>query len=539
MKVLTPQQIWENFDRKLDDLNISFIKTIKDSKKNTTNYLYFNGPKENNSFTRVYCKITSPPKPTDTIIFIMADSFKDIDDADIQIFLDRGWATLVVDYAGFNENRERFTLYPKAFDNANYFKHSDNLYDFTIDPQKTCWYIWEQVALRSITLLEYFSYSKICMVGVGNGASQVYKTLYLEDSLICGFTLYSIGCNDLLDATTDDLEKLRFKTSLYSANYTSHLNSPLFIQVTSNEENGMLDYMNNLYFNSCDGTLLAISDRSNRSLNSDHLNNIFLWLENNLNSNPLPKEPLIEAMGSQGHLYYSLKADTSQEIKSVDLFFSISQVNPAYRNWRKYSMELVSNGEYLKKVDVFSSTEPVYAFCNVNYANGMTISSMIHQKVPSLLSVNSDNIKFKRLVYDTDMGINDWICLDDNSNTQEKISLVNGLHEIEGVKSISNTLSTFKLADIQYQGHDDNLLQITLSTKHDQIINFSITKAPDYTKYTCQKDIKEIEGWKKFTLSYTDFRSNKGSLEDWSNIVTFSISSENKTDFLLNSMLWV
>ncbi len=251
----------------------------------------------------------------------------------------------------------------------------------------------------------------------------------------------------------------------------------------------------------------------------------------------LPSTPELESKGSQNQLYYDLKIDAGEDPEYVRLFVAYAQKNSAFRNWRKYDLEMVGEDEYICKVSVPLPDEPVYAFATVKYKNGFCISTAVDKVIPKSLGVNAAVLNFKRLIYDSSMGLSDFIVLSGANKKDGRLVLEKGPFDLEGIRSTSNSLTTFRLADPQFIGKPDGVLQLSLYSATIQKISFNITASDKLLKYSCIKELSPQNAWSKVALSLIDFRGDKGALSSWSEILTFEIESENAV--LLNSMLWV
>ena len=103
-----------------------------------------------------------------------------------------------------------------------------------------------------------------------------------------------------------------------------------------------------------------------------------------------------------------------------------------YRNWSRLNLERVSEDEYITKADVYVLKDETSAFVSVRYSNGVILSSEIVTRVPYMMGVAAKEIVRSRLVYDVDMGVDDWLISSDCGGDGE-ISIKEGANGIEGV----------------------------------------------------------------------------------------------------------
>ncbi len=292
--ILTPQQLWKDYDRKSLPLAVSVV-----SGENTgaylVRYVYFNGEKTADGVARVYAKLYEPdgaPKTAATVVF--DDPDKAVDAFDPSEYLTRGIAVLVIDYTGDAPDKTRYTLYPKSLSYANFSK-ADLFGEKGSEPDRCCWHTWAISGMRAVTFLESEGYSDIFALGVGYGGLQVWKMCYLEGTVRAGAVIFSGPFAQ--DAS------LSYKASVAAAAYAGLIKSPVYIQITSNEQNGSLDYMNELYeLSAANGAYFSICARANRVIDPDRADNIAKWFCTHLNGERLPAPPEITAKGSQNQL---------------------------------------------------------------------------------------------------------------------------------------------------------------------------------------------------------------------------------------------
>jgi len=564
--IITPQLLWEGYDpyaAPLEPIRVSHGET-NDAFFYT---LYFNGEKaESGGITRIFTKLYTPkmyvPDFTDTLadlisakkkphtncnssekladtlkiksltpslVLVMDDIEHSVDTFDPSIYLNEGFSVLVVDYAGISDYKNRFTIYPKAFDKANYFLHPESVKE-TDTPKNSSWYIWQTVAMRSTALAKALGFTNLFMLGIGHGMEMVYKTAYFDDIILAAATQRAGGVVNSTD--------LQYVASLDSSAYAQHAKCPIFIQVPSNEQNASLDNISALFESAAaSGARLSIIERSVRAIDAARKNDPALWFKFILRNISYPAAPKLEPKGSQNKLYYNIFTDNADHVDSVSLFVAHMQTNSAFRNWRTAAVQNVGPGEYLADVEVLNCAEAVYAFVNVRYTSGLTLSSFVTAVMPKALGITAAPLLPKRLVYDTGMGLSAWL-VPNAESAEESLSLATGALGLEGMVSATNVLTTFRLADPQYKGADDASMQLMLYTKHKQVVTFFVTSRQNGVLYAAIKEFSGEPQWIKTTLLPSDFKIlNGGTLNSWQDVLTFEIHSEE--ELMLNSLLWV
>ncbi|MCL2061878.1 MAG: hypothetical protein FWH03_04550 [Firmicutes bacterium] len=538
--ILTPQQLWKDYDRSKTPLAVKTVSASEDG-VSSIRYVYFNGDSVLDGTPRIFAKLYIPASAPRTVsaVAVFDDPENSVDAFDPTEYLSRGFAVLVTDYAGEADGKTRYTLYPKSLSaHADLLKNTLSA-SKDVSAAQSCWYLYACVALRAMTFLENEGFTNRFVLGIGHGGEQVWKVCYFEGAARAGGVLFSGGVRKAdagVDANETDKNYLAYKAALDSSAYANFIKSPVFIQITSNEQNGSLPRMNKLYEAALErGAYFSVSERANRAIIPSRMNNIALWFSMLLEGNALPSPPKITAKGSENQLYLEIKVHDPAQIADAALFVAHKQKNSAYRNWRRHEMPAISEDEYLTRVAVFSVDSPVFAFVNITYKNGICISSAVERVNPALLNVAAEPSAFKRLLYDSSMGVSDWLVLSTESAADEKPHICSGPRELEGVTA-SHALTTFRLADPQYTGRADSVLQITLFSAAAQEIGFHI-KNEKSVRFSCIKETVSMTNWVKFSFSPTDFKGSAGALTSWQDVLTFEVTFTSPV--LVNSLLWV
>ncbi len=530
MEVLTPQGLWKDYNRKALPLDVSVVTSFQEDDVKIER-LYFSGERTADGVTRIYARLWIPKVQDPPVIILMNELGACVDECDCLPLAKLGYAVLVLDYAGERDDRERYTLYPKALDFANYFKHPETADTFPANPKQSCRYIWMTVLMRAITFVEEDKRlsDTMAVMGVGEGGSQVFKIAALED-LKCGVTMFS---THEPEPKADDLA---FRTCLDNSGYAKMCRFPILNAVCSNDHDGYFDRISATCRN-VDKYYLTTGQRVSKALLSRQKNCIKRWLNRYLQMGlPLDiKPPEIFAKESDRQLYYTVKADTRENIVKVDLFVAYSMKVGAFRNWRHIPTLTAAVGEYIAKVPVYDASRPVYAFASVTYVDGNTFSTPLLTCTPALLGIKEHNIVKSRLLYDSDSGTDDFVS---PQGGDEAVVMRGGAYGIEGVCSLSGELATYKFSDIQFKAEPDSVLQLIVYSDVEQELSFSVRTEEDDgdVEYVCVKKLEKDNNWTKFTLSADEFKSCEGALYSFADAIYFSVRGEK---LLVNTMLWV
>ena len=511
-------------------LDVSVI-TSTQSDGLTVERVYFSGERTGDGVTRIFARLWLPKENKPPVVIVMNELDVCIDEFELGSLARLGYAVIALDYAGERADKERYTIYPKALDFANYHKHPETVHSFPSNPKLSCRYIWMTVLMRALTLAEEDARmsDNIAVMGIGEGASQIFKIAALED-LKCGVTVFSTKEEEA------GVEDIGFKASLSNSGYASMCRFPVLNAVCSNDHDGYFDRIS-ATCRTADKYYLTTGQRVSKALLARQRSCIKRWLNRHLQMGlPLDiKPPEILARESEKQLYCDVKADPRENVTKVDMFVAYSMEIGAFRNWRKITPLSSGAGEYLAKVPVYDATRPVYAFASVTYEDGYTFSTPQLTCTPALMGVKSQNIVRSRLLYDSDGGTDDFVS---PQGGDEAVEMRKGAHDIEGVCSLSGELATFKFGDEQYKADTGSVLQLIVYSDKEQDIEFTVrtSERGGEVEYVCRKKLEKDNNWTKFTLSAEEFKSREGALDTFSDAIYFSIRAD---ELLINTMLWV
>lgn len=541
MEILTPQIIWKGYDASALPLSASVLSDKTENGVRTV-LAYFNGPTTTDGVARVFVRCVLPvaDKPVPAVVY-MPDAHRPVSAVDVSYLVRDGYAAVLPDYAGEREDDARYTLYPRSMACANFTP--DCLTEVPDDVRVNCWIIWAETLMRAVTFaasLDGVDAGRIAVAGDGIAAASVLKAAAVDGRVKCAVTLFSPGYRP---EETEGRDYLSYKVALDGAAYAPMIKVPLLMMLSSNEQDDSTDDMSEIFelIPPESGSRLSISERTSHAFGVKQKNNVSLWLAYHLKGiGSVPGAPELAVSCEERRLRFSVTAPEGCD--DVELFASQAMPRGSLRNWRRTIPEKTENGEYVAYADVYDIKQPVYAFANVcPHGGGMSVSTPVLSRVPALLGVAETPVKSSRLVYDGDMGTDDWVV---QSPLAEKdtLTMVPGPFGIPGVSSSIGTMSTFKIGDAAYRGRGSLLLQIMIYSAVDQTVTFTVVARGDeeddgYTSYSYSATLSPSDEWRKLTLAATDFKSPHAAGMEWENAVYLRVDSD--APVAISSMIWV
>lgn len=516
MEVISSQALWKEYDRKSLPLNVSVVSEKEENGAIVTRF-YFSGAASPDGVTRVYARLVRPSAGVLPVVVVLGDLY---DSADSLTFDAGGRAVLYIDYSGRKE-AARFTLYPEGMRFAEPYYTPDTLKALPASPGKTCWYVWGTVVLRAMTYIESdpnLDASAAAVVGIGTGGAQVWKAL----------CTLSVRGGVIINERGGKLDDTGFKAGLDSVSYAGRITAPLLCLCCSNGDDLSIDQLSETIAAAAPECLLSVRPRAFRGTNEKQRRSVEIFLDKIFGGGTLPARPKLTARASEGALYCELAS--AAPVGDPRLYTAHSSEKPSLRNWQCVRMEKAGEGDYIARVGVTDASEPIRLFAIVETEDGLALSSELVEATPAAMGIAAAQLKKNRLIYDGDMGVDDWIGGDgDEAETGE------GPFGIGGVTAES-ALSTFKISDSAYSGEDGYVLQMLAYSEADQTVTVNaVTKSGEV--YFTLRELKTNDEWTKLSFNVTDFKSAEGSLDSWDKIAAISMLYGARV--IVNSMLWV
>lgn len=514
MELMTPQTLWKDLDThtSFDESVLRYVDC--DGRK--VKEFYFSGLHTSDGVIRIFARYLHNGDDLPTLVY-----FGEEKDNSLSIPSVIRHNFLTVDYTGVKKGKSRGTMYPYSLGDAE----SDHE-ALEPSPKESRWYAWASVAMYAVLYAKTCGNGKVAVIGMEQGGSLVWK-LSACVGADAGITLFSTGYEP-------DRDDIYYRACLDNRSYAPLLRFPVMEIVSSNESDGSIDFMSEIYSaikrKDC---RICINERSDHTIGEEGKHNVELWLDKYLgDSGEVPEAPTVRPYESGGKLYYEIKCGGKPD--RIDFYVSMGTSHGAMRNWSNVKLMRLEDS-YLAGIKVFDANAQISAFVNIR-EKGYKISSAVTTRIPSKMGIAVEENKPSRLIYDGDMGVDDWAM---NENVAPVMQ--NGPYGIRGVVA-NKKLYTYKLADTRFRGPEEGLLQIMFCTKVKQSVKFTICdKSSRAYSFYIEADLRQ--GWITKSLSKEDFKAGDADFEgvalpSWRDAVTFEIEPSSGT-VLISSLLWV
>lgn len=557
IKILTPIQLWANYNPVKQPLDISF-NDVRSDGRYITKSMFITAEDAEDGKVRAYVKVVYPPKdtPAPAVLFIPSAETKTVSEEFIKEILDKGCIFATFDYAGESKGKEFFTSYPDSMAYGQYSGKSSlvNLDNFD-GCEKTPWFIWTKIARRVLTLLcsdPKVDCGKIALIGMREGASIGWKVAGTDGRIsmfasVIGCGYYGYGGNKFSDAPPKELSvaQVSFLAGMASQSYAKTVMCPVYLLMTTNNLFSDVDRAGDiLKLTASHDKSLVFTPGASDSINTDSYNSLMLWLYGGLLDAPLREEPPKSTFySSDGRLYLSI--NVTGEAQSAEVFTAYDEAVPELRNWERAGDPLmISATEYLLDLDIPEGVKKIFAFVTVKYKSGMMLSTEIVSVSPDALGVTEYSAikqNRQRLIYSSSAAGGAFYVENDHfSKDENRLSVTEGPFGIKGIGSSKGHLVSYRLGDANFMGEDGYILQADAYAKAEKeiVITMYTYEQESFKAFAAVRKLPESGRWQRINFTVSEFKSaERISLKSWKLVKKFEISDAEGVIF--NNILWV
>ncbi len=557
-KVLMPGAIWKDFDATADPLDAETLYTRRAPDGHVEEIWRFTAMAREDGKVRVIARVVrAGNKGENSPVVLLVGEYHRPPDPDFALSLVKAGYTLVIPDISAVSKSER-TMFPPSLSYGEYAKSGEHLYRITETAKDTCQYLYSVIVKRTeVFIKRNIGEGKLILMGMGDAvevAMQVAGSGGISDALACingsGYKEY-IKRNRYGSASEESLvmdeERMCWLTGIASVAYAKNVKIPTFIAIGSNAHNSDVDRLSNLCaLLGSDSVRTVISPRAGDFMLPEAYESLILWLRSVAGStvNELPELPELKiAVKEDGRPHLEAVCDPSSMIKRTTFYYATGSYNHEVRDWHELDGVSASYSEYIATIEDYDAEAPLFAFAEVEYENGMTLTSLVEYAELKGLNVRRSDRKKSGgivVVYRAGDEDNGFVADYDGAVLMDKnIKTVATPKGMEGVVAECGGLRTYHFFAGENAG-SDKLVQIDLYAEKDTEVKVSVIgDTDDGAKiYTANITIGNTKGYfsdTKFALS--DFKDDTlRAPSDWSGIRALSIRGEG---LVIGSILFI
>ncbi len=560
-KILTPVSVWSGFS--IDFIpQAETVDKVEDGKYVISTF-YVGGKIVLDSQVKILCTSVKTKEKPEKAVLVIPDFEKGIDFALLKALADQGYLALSVDLSGEQEGKNRYTVYPKSVEYANYQLAKDKLFSVEKDVLKTCWYEWDCTVKY---VLEYLSKNlkikDIGLIGVGKAGTVLWHVLANEKKVRFGVSILNAGWETYLNYDKFDSEtpsnftdeQVKYLAGIEAQAYAPYATCPVLVLSATNsfdfDCDRVMDTVSRVkenYYSACDFSVNYSDCVSNKAFSN------LLYFANKCfdekGKPELPEYPDIKCDIREKTLKVNVSA-CEKDLKSVSVYAQEQTLTRDRRSWFKFgetSSKQGVSGEFTFDFIPYEETSLVLFFAKAEYENGYTISSyIIHKKLEKdevqrkykTGIVCSPRAEFSESVFSPDK-TQDLASFIDISGVCE-IKTVVGPMGIQGI-SCDRGLKTFKINSKKDKPREDAILVMDVSLVKDGQFTATLLSEGangEITEYTYVVPLLGGDLWHNLKIELNRFKSLEGRLlKSYDTVFAVKFNADQK--FLINNVLFL
>lgn len=548
--ILTPLQIWQDYDPEASPLQISFTDFRKQG-GNISFEAFFNTDNYIDGAPRIFVSGVYPVSPSPKIAIYIKDGTgmpapKVFSDA----YIGRGFGFIEFDYNAENTDAARRSRYPESvrYGEAAF---SDGHFS-TADPtaKDSCQYLWTTVTRRVITLVKTLSKDcRIILVGAREGADMLWQTAAMDKRVDAAVAINNAGWREYGEISrfdenaeplqmTDQLE--RWFAGCASQTYARYVECPVLLVCGSNNAITSVDRIENtlslvdngrVYCTICPNTGLLMPQYSL----STQLNFVEFY---DSKAPLLKKSPELSLSAEDGKAVASITVDAPLATKEISVWYAFDEQDSTIRNWNK--IILPQNGCKRCVIPVAENAECVFAFVNAEYEDGTVLSSFEdYFRLPE--GIEREKTRRTHIIYERKNGVGSFVA----ENSRNYLScttpfLKAGAYDILGITCEDADITTYSVGEDRYLRTDESLLQFDAYSPVKTSVEVRVCNKENGKKvvYTAVCTVNGDGEWTKCSLTPSSFKTQTlAPLKGWKNIKSLTFHKINGV--LFKNILWV
>lgn len=548
--ILSPIALWADYDPGAVKLKANFLKYETDERGVVDFEVYLSCDTNTEKETPlIYCTGSIPKAnyKNATIIYINGFNTFKLEEM-YDRFIPTGYGIVTFDYLGISD-REHYTIYPESLKFANYIYCEDHLYSYVNSPKDSCSYVWSKMCRNVITFIKKFlgEDNKIYLRSSNEGGHIAWPVAGMDNRVEGLITTNNAGWFKLkgifrfLETAQEydfSEESLRWMSSCSPQAHAKFVSCPVLYLSGTNTDLTTIDRV--------DKTLdLTVNDGNNRvclcanltnTLNASARDTLANWLDNVYEGTIMPQTPSVSFEVDDGAVYARMDYDDSLEIEKLTIFYSYNEINSEFRHWDRI---LVSSNNPMTQIDVRYGDTRIFAFASVRYKGGLHFTSLPQMLNLTKYKVNMVAPKHTRIIYERKQGLNAW-AVDNITGASYMPELKTGAYDILGVTAFKGDLSTFYIADKNFERTETSILQFDCYSEKERILEVELSvEANDFAYDHYRVSIKLTGGeWQKISLAHADFKTSElVALKNWDRVKKLSFIDIDNT--LINNLIWI
>lgn len=532
-RITTPQQVWAGFDPAAEPLEIEVTKTWREENIEFRE-LRFTGLTQGDSKVRVYAIYAAPAggKQLPAVLHIHGGG-QTVSPEWLRFWSRRGYAALTFDFCGKWPGREKFTDWGELTQ-GNMATPGEKLMAVEPSPRESSWYLWSRVSRRALTVLaaqDEVDRERLGIYGISVGGSLVWPVAATDSRVKAACAIYGVGYTTYpvdfaeADPQASDPKTMIWRATMEPESYAPLVRCPILFLNSTNDHHGRMDPSFLTLGKVTADCRWAYTPRYRHHILWEQGQNLSLWMDTHLLQKPAwPRSPAAKLqLSAEGVPHLAVTPDRPEDVQRLEIFSAVENTNPINRFWRSATVAR-SGDRWFADLPVINIHQPLFAFANVHYQNGICLSTRLQTAIPSKLGSAVATDRPTLLIDDFSTGIGDWVttstATDPIPPVPTLLKAATGLGDLPGV-TVSHpiTLLTHKIGDPKWRGPDGASLELKVFASTAKELHVTIKEremSPGQRAYVATRQLEPAADWQLLRLTAADFRDENGeSPKSW------------------------
>lgn len=542
----TPEEVWRGFDPRAEPLEVEVVRRWEQDGAKFTE-LYFTGMiAPDGEKVRVYAIASAPTNATNLpgLLHIHGGG-QTAYEPWLKFWNARGYAALTFNWGGHWENREKFTDWG-SLKQGNHRDSGPMLQATEPTVRASSWYLWTRISRRALTVLEQMpgvDGRRLGIFGVSMGGTIVWPFAAMDSRVKAACAIYGVGANtypdelDAPDSGAADAGVRLWRAAMEPESYASLIKCPMLFLNASNDQHGKMDW----------AFLTLQSLRSewrqvHTPLFRHHIgvnegSNLPLWMDTFVKgSGPVwPKPPEVTVtLDAAGVPQMEVKADHSQPITNATLFYAVENRNPKNRHWRSVTAGRIGN-QWRAALPVLDVNQPLFAFANIYYANGIALGSSLVRVTPATLGNAKATDRPSLILSDVSDDFAGWATASPAADPLPPVPVTLVVTNLPGGTRALTTgtrlpLQTRRPSDPKWRAPKGAALRLQYHAGADGEVAVRLIEndmVAGMATYECKLRVAKSPATQPVTLQLSDFIPLRGvPLESWQNVQVLELDCQ-------------
>jgi dienelactone hydrolase len=540
----SPESVWADFDPRKEPLEIEVLKRWAEYGAVCTEFT-FTGMTHEGSKVKVYAISSSPAGKTGLpgVLHIHGGG-QTVGPQWLRFWNDRGYAALTFNWGGVWPGRDKYTDWGRLVQG----NHKDaGAMAMATKPsvRDSSWYLWTRISRRALTCLERMEGvdpRKLGIFGVSMGGTIVWPIAAMDGRVKAACAIYGIGWNtypdeiNALDSSEGNSSVSIWRRAMEPESYARLVRCPVLFLDATNDQHGKMDWAYRTLALVPTEVRQAFTPRYRHHIAAEQGADLPLWMDAHLRGGEaFPRSPVAEVrLGAVGVPRLVIRPDLSKPIRRVDLFNAVENWNPKNRYWRS-TIGHRDGQTWTASLPVHDTKQPLFAFANVLYESGVSLSSNLVTVMPGDLGAAKATEVLTSLVGDFSTGTDGWITSSPATDPVPPVrSLLRAASGPGGAPGIVVTqaipILTHKIGDPRWRGPKGASLQMRIDVKAARsvrVVMHEMEFAPGWRQYAKELRLEPAKDWQTVTLAPREFATDKDErLAGWDQVKMLELDSK-------------